>query len=149
MTKHCPRHPDQKMVELFSSWACDVCDGKSKTPAPVIATDAEPGRLTLAMPGWMSTMMNILGLTKGRLEPFVTWVNGSFSPLASAHDAHIIVIMNTLNGQAQLTNKRQDISPVTTCSWQFSMGNVVELCRLPGSWRNSTNLWIMYFRYIP
>jgi hypothetical protein len=131
------------MVELFSSWACDACDGKSKTTPP------DPGALTFGMPAWMQTMMNLLGLTKGKLEPFVTNLNGSFSPLASRHDADLIVIMNTLNGQTEMINKRQDLSPVLSQFWQFSMGNVLELSRLPGSWRNSTNFWTMYFRYVP
>lgn len=25
---NCPKHPNEKMIQLFSSWACDVCDGK-------------------------------------------------------------------------------------------------------------------------
>jgi hypothetical protein len=28
MDRYCQKHPDQKMVELFTSWACDTCDGK-------------------------------------------------------------------------------------------------------------------------
>lgn len=30
---NCPKHPNEKMVQLFSSWACDACDGKKTEPS--------------------------------------------------------------------------------------------------------------------
>lgn len=30
MNKYCPKHPKQKLIQLFSSYACDVCDGKGE-----------------------------------------------------------------------------------------------------------------------
>lgn len=43
--RFCPEHPDEPMVLLFNSWACDICDGK-KIPKRFIVNlgDTDPDR---------------------------------------------------------------------------------------------------------
>lgn len=33
---YCPKHPNEKMIQLFSSYACDICDGKKEVKKSVI-----------------------------------------------------------------------------------------------------------------
>lgn len=51
---NCPRHPKQKMIALFTSWACDICD-----PPMLTLTKAQDFPLLLKERWWELFWMDL------------------------------------------------------------------------------------------
>lgn len=52
----CPKHPNQALIQLFTSWACDVCDGKAELKAtPVYPNSSERHQVRRVVQGRPTT----------------------------------------------------------------------------------------------
>lgn len=130
----CKLHPLEEMVQLFSSWACDVCDGR-----------ARPAKMVLSPPAWMVTTMMIMNLPDGRLEVIDPHTNhGLLDPLA-AYSADIILQTDAAFGTACTVKNR--FGPVH--HWQFCDETLVDILGLPGQWLGTGQyVRLTYLRYV-